>query len=85
MRLTCYSEIEILPNDFLNVQKNLIQSKKIVAEYPKERDRFLKMLEGCPVGMARIALKTALKALERHSFVSLKDFEIELKELDKNG
>jgi len=45
----------------------------------------LKMFEGYPVGMARITLETALKALERHRFVSLKDFEIELKELDKNG
>ena len=54
-------------------------------EYPKERYSFLKMFEGYPVGMARITLETALKALERHSFVILKDFEIELKELDKNG
>ena len=45
----------------------------------------LKLFEGCPCGMARIALETALKILEHHSFVSLKNFEIELKELDRNG
>lgn len=40
----------------------------------------LTLFEGCPVGMARIALETALKILERHSYVSVKNFEKELRE-----
>ena len=45
----------------------------------------LNLFEGCPVGMARIALETALKLLERHSYVSVKNFEKELREVKNNG
>lgn len=45
----------------------------------------LALFEGCPCGMARIALETALKILERHSYVSVKNFEKELREVENNG
>lgn len=45
----------------------------------------LNLFEGCPVGMARIAIETALKLLERHSYVSVKNFEKELREVNANG